>query len=166
MNTRQEIIRVLGIDPGYGRCGWAVVEGNRVHQELVAYGCIETNNGLSVSGRLGILYEEIRKLAALHSPNMAAVEELYFFKNQKTVMQVGQARGAIVVALGQSGLPVFDYTPLQVKQTVTGYGRAEKAQVQLMVKSILKLSEVPKPDDAADAVAVALTHLYTNLDLA
>jgi crossover junction endodeoxyribonuclease RuvC len=94
------------------------------------------------------------------------VEELFFFKNQKTVMQVGQARGVIVVSLVQAQVPVFEYTPLQVKQSVTGYGRAEKQQVQMMVKSILKLKTIPRPDDAADAVAVALTHLFTNRALA
>lgn len=159
-------MKVLGIDPGYGRVGWAVVEGHRSVQKLVQYGCFETKAGLESSRRLQLIYEEMQRLVVEFTPDEAVVEELFFFKNQKTVMQVGQARGVIVVSLVQAKVPVFEYTPLQVKQSVTGYGRAEKQQVQMMVKSILKLKTIPRPDDAADAVAVALTHFFTNRMLA
>lgn len=159
-------MKILGIDPGYGRVGWAVVEGNRSVQQLVEYGCFETKAGLESSLRLQLIYDEMQRLVAEFSPDEAVVEELFFFKNQKTVMQVGQARGVIVVSLVRAQVPVYEYTPLQVKQSVTGYGRAEKQQVQMMVKSILKLKVVPQPDDAADAVAVALTHFFTHRNLA
>lgn len=159
-------MKVLGIDPGYGRVGWAVVEGNRSVQKLEEYGCFETKVGLESSRRLQLIYDEMQRLVAEFGPDEAVVEELFFFKNQKTVMQVGQARGVIVLSLVQAQVPVFEYTPLQVKQSVTGYGRAEKQQVQMMVKSILKLKTIPRPDDAADAVAVALTHFFTNRTLA
>lgn len=154
--------KVLGIDPGFGRIGWAIVTGNRSIQELVAYGCIETNAASDVPSRLLELSTKLTEIIAQHQPQVGVVEELFFFKNQKTVMQVAQARGAIVVALKLAGVPVASYTPLQVKQSVSGYGRADKHQVQEMVKRILHLKTIPQPDDAADAVAVALTHLFTH----
>lgn len=159
------VMRVLGIDPGYGRVGWAVLEGSRVKQEVVKYGCLETGSDLRPEERLEIIYEKMTELVDEFKPEEAAVEELFFFKNQKTVMQVGQARGVILVALKRAGLRLYGYTPLQVKQAVAGYGRADKRQVQMMVKAILRLSAVPKPDDAADAVAVGLTHFMFNRDL-
>jgi crossover junction endodeoxyribonuclease RuvC len=128
----------------------------------VAYGCIETNAASDVPSRLLELSTKLTEIIAQHQPQVGVVEELFFFKNQKTVMQVAQARGAIVVALKLAGLSVVSYTPLQVKQSVSGYGRADKHQVQEMVKRILRLKTVPRPDDAADAVAVALTHLFTH----
>lgn len=158
--------RVLGIDPGTGRTGWAVVEGNRARQELVASGCFETKPKMKQSKRLKLIFEKVQELVQEFEVGEAAVEELYFFKNAKTVIRVGEARGATIAALEQKGVVVYDYTPLQVKQTVSGYGRADKKQVQQMVKRILRLEEVPKPDDAADAVAVALTHFFTNKNLA
>jgi crossover junction endodeoxyribonuclease RuvC len=154
--------KVLGIDPGFGRIGWAIVEGNRSAQTLVEYGCIETNAKSDVPSRLLELSTKLTDIITKHQPEVGVVEELYFFKNQKTVMQVAQARGAIVVALKLAGLGVVSYTPLQVKQSVSGYGRADKHQVQEMVKRILHLKTIPQPDDAADAVAVALTHLFTS----
>lgn len=160
--ANNQVTKVLGIDPGFGRIGWAIVAGNRSVQQLDAYGCIETNAATDVPSRLLELTTKLTDIIALHQPEVGVVEELYFFKNQKTVMQVAQARGAIVVALKQAGLPVASYTPLQVKQSVSGYGRADKHQVQEMVKRILRLKTVPQPDDAADAVAVALTHLFTS----
>lgn len=158
-------MKVLGVDPGTGRLGWAVLEGTRVKQQMVEYGCIETKSGLTPSRRLEVLYERLDEIFEKFSPDVAAVEELYFFKNAKTVIRVSEARGVAVVCLARKKIPVYDYTPLQVKQTVTGYGRADKKQVQMMVKSILKLPVMPQPDDAADAVAIALTHFFTNQDL-
>lgn len=154
--------KVLGIDPGFGRVGWAIVTGNRSVQQLDMYGCIETNAAADVPSRLLELTTKLTEIIAIHKPEVGVVEELFFFKNQKTVMQVAQARGAIVVALKLAGVPVASYTPLQVKQSVSGYGRADKHQVQEMVKRILRLKSIPQPDDAADAVAVALTHLFTS----
>ena len=154
--------KVLGIDPGFGRVGWAIVTGNRSVQQLESYGCIETDAKTDVPSRLLELTTKLDEIITQHQPEVGVVEELFFFKNQKTVMQVAQARGAIVVALKLAGVPVASYTPLQVKQSVSGYGRADKHQVQEMVKRILHLKTIPQPDDAADAVAVALTHLFTH----
>lgn len=158
-------MRVLGIDPGYGRTGWSVVEGNRAKQTLVACGCFETTVNSEHAGRLQLIYTKMQELVAEFSPDEAAVEDLFFATNAKTAIRVGEARGVIVVALAQKGLIAHNYTPLQVKRAVTGYGAADKKQIQQMVKTILKLTEVPKPDDAADAIAVALTHFFTNAQL-
>lgn len=155
-------MKVLGIDPGTGRVGWAILEGNRAHQTLIDTGCFETKAGLPVPRRLHLIHQEVTRLIQEFQPDAAAVESLFYFKNAKTVMQVSQARGVVLVALEQQALPAYDYTPLQVKQAVTGYGRADKNQVQQMVKSILKLKAIPKPDDAADAAAVALTHFFSH----
>jgi crossover junction endodeoxyribonuclease RuvC len=158
-------MRVLGVDPGYGRFGWAILEGNRSHQTLTACGCEETAAGLEAPERYLKVQVKLEQLIAEYQPEAAAVESLFFFKNAKTVIKVSESRGVVVVTLAQAGIKTYDYTPLQVKQAVTGYGRAEKEQVQKMVKAILKLKAVPKPDDAADAGAVGLTYLFTNHDL-
>ena len=158
-------MKVLGIDPGYGRVGWAVLEGDQTRQQVVDWGCVETASDAARAKRLGCVYERLEGLVREFRPDEVAVEEIYFFKNQKTVIRVGEARGVILICMEKLGLPVYDYTPLQVKLAVTGYGKADKKQVQIMVKSILQLKEVPKPDDAADAVAVALTHMFTNKEL-
>jgi len=158
-------MRVLGIDPGYGRFGWAIVEGNRAKQALVACGCEETASNAATPQRYLIILERLEDLIKEYQPEVAAVESLFYFKNAKTVIKVSESRGVVVVGLARAGITISDYTPLQVKQAVTGYGRAEKTQVQAMIKAILKLKVVPKPDDAADAVAVALTHLFTNIQL-
>ena len=158
-------MRVLGIDPGYGRFGWGVVEGNRAKQSLVAYGCEETQQEMTAPDRYLTILVRLEKLIKEYKPDQAAVELLFYFKNAKTVIKVSESRGVVVVGLARANIPVYDYTPLQVKQTVTGYGRAEKTQIQMMVKTILKLKEVPRPDDAADAVAVAITHLSADTQL-
>jgi crossover junction endodeoxyribonuclease RuvC len=159
---RRAFMKVLGIDPGTGRLGWSIVEGSRNKQVLVACGCLETAVNGVPSQRLAALHEKLEEIIKEFKPEVAAVEELFFFKNAKTVIRVSEARGMAIALFALSGLEVFDYTPLQIKQTVTGYGRAEKQQVQLMVKSMLKLVRPIKPDDAADAVAVAVTHLVFN----
>lgn len=153
-------MRILGIDPGYGRIGWAIVEGNKSKQVLVAAGCLETDPQASLDSRLLEIYQFVFDLIAEHKPDRAAVEELFYFKNQKTVMAVGQARGVIVIAIKHQQIPCFHYTPLQIKSTIAGYGQADKKQVQLMVKTQLKLQAAPKPDDAADACAVALCGFF------
>jgi crossover junction endodeoxyribonuclease RuvC len=114
-----------------------------------------------MSERLKKLFEEIVKIIKMYKPNCVAIESLFFFNNQKTVISVGQARGVLILAAAQKNLPIFDYTPLQVKQAVSGYGKASKVQVQKMVKLILNLEELPKPDDAADALAISICHLNT-----
>ncbi|MBN2015721.1 crossover junction endodeoxyribonuclease RuvC [Candidatus Dojkabacteria bacterium] len=156
-------MRVLGIDCGIAITGWAVLErldgiGNKA-PDIIDYGVIRTDSGQVMSHRLSKLYEEVIGKINLYKPESAAIESLFYFRNQKTVMSVGQARGVIILACAHKDLPTHDYTPLQVKQAVVGYGKAEKKQVQRMIKLILKLEETPKPDDAADALAVALCHL-------
>lgn len=153
---------ILGIDPGIARTGWGVVT-QRSKSDVVAiqYGCIETSQDLSEEKRLVTLYEKIHEILTAYKPDHMAIEKLFFASNQKTALTVGQARGVLIVAAGIYGISVTSYTPLQVKQAITGYGRASKQQIQRMVQSILKLSAIPKPDDTADALAVALTHCYT-----
>jgi|SRR3989344_772386 len=157
-------MRILGIDPGYGRLGWGLIDG----ETYVACGCLETKKNLSEEKRLGLLFDQLKQLIAAHKPGAVAVEKIFFFKNHLTVIGVAQSRGVALLAAAQVNLPVFSYSPLQVKMAVSGYGRADKAQVQAMVKAILKLKALPQSDDAADALAVALTHsfsrkLYTKL---
>ncbi len=158
-------MRVLGIDPGTGRLGWALVEGNRSKQTLLVCGCFETAVKEVAAKRLAEISYFVEELVDKYKPDEAAVEDLFFFKNAKTVIRVSESRGVVVAGIARAKIPVFDYTPLQVKQTVTGYGRAEKAQVQKMIKALLHLEAVPKPDDAADAVAVGVTHLLFNRKL-
>ena len=155
-------MRVLGIDPGFALVGFGVVEQNNGNFEVIDYGVISTHKDESFSTRLAIIYKGMCDLIDTYKPDAIAIEELFFFKNQKTVIPVAEARGVIVLAGIQKNAHLFEYTPLQIKQALTGNGRAEKKQIQYMVKSILGLKSVPKPDDAADAVAVAITHLQTN----
>ncbi|WP_418792242.1 crossover junction endodeoxyribonuclease RuvC [Phosphitispora sp. TUW77] len=151
---------VLGIDPGSAITGYGLVKqtGNRL--EAIDYGCIQTSPNLSTELRLQIIYNGVKQLIDKYGPGYFAVEELFFNKNVRTALTVGQARGVIMLAGADGGLPVYEYTPLQVKQAVVGFGRAEKAQVQYMVKTILNLPEIPKPDDVADALAVAICHTH------
>ncbi len=153
-------MRVLGLDPGTALLGWGVLEGEG-EPHLVAYGVVKTPAGHSLAERLQMLVSRLREIVAHFTPDTAALEELFFARNVRTAFAVGQARGACLVALAEAGLPVHEYTPLQVKQAVTGYGRADKTQVQRMVRSLLHLEEIPRPDDAADALAVALCHFYS-----
>jgi crossover junction endodeoxyribonuclease RuvC len=147
---------ILGIDPGLARTGWGVIERSHGHDRVVAYGCIETDKGESEALRLHDLFRQLAAIGKEQKPDVAAVEKLFFEKNVKTAMMVGQARGVVMVTLTWLGVPVREFTPLQVKLAVAGYGAATKEQVQRMVKTLLKLSDIPKPDDAADALAVAL----------
>jgi len=157
--TTYKTIRVLGIDPGTATTGWAILEETKGKISAVAFGHISTDKSHTEEHRLLEISEDIISIIKKHKPAEAAVEKLFFFKNQKTIIQVGQARGALLLTLAQKGVKVSSYTPLQVKQAMTGYGRAEKQQVQLMAKNILNLKSLPKPDDVADAIAVALCHL-------
>lgn len=149
---------VLGIDPGYAITGYGIIKnvGNRF--QTIDYGVIVTNSDLPLPKRLLKLTVELEAIIAEYKPDVAAIEELFFSKNVKTAISVGHGRGVAVTAAARAGLEVYEYTPIQVKQAVVGYGRAEKRQVQQMVKAILGLSEIPKPDDVADALAVAICH--------
>jgi crossover junction endodeoxyribonuclease RuvC len=150
-------MRVLGIDPGIGRLGWGVIDIEKGKAEALAFGCFETSSKEEVSKRLCLIYDFLISLIEKHKPSLMSIEDLFFNKNAKTAFIVGQARGVALLAAGQKKLGIYIYTPLQVKTAVAGYGKAEKAQVGRMVKAILKLKEVPKPDDTSDALAIALT---------
>lgn len=152
---------ILGIDPGNARCGWGIVEriGSRV--SFLACGCIETEKALLPGERLAEIAGELRKVLKRWKPEAAGVEDIFFFKNAKTVVAVAQARGVVLATLAQSKIPQASYTPLQIKQAVAAYGAADKAQVARMVGRILKLSSLPEPDDAADALAVAICHAHS-----
>lgn len=153
---------ILGIDPGYARSGWGVIEKMGQKIKLLEYGCFETTPALSPSLRLKSIYDSLVFVIKKHKPNTAAIEDLFFNTNAKTALKVGEARGVILLALEQCHIPIGHYTPLQIKQAITGYGRADKIQIQKMIKTLLALDHLPHPDDAADALAVALTHAFTH----
>ena len=154
------LMRVLGIDPGYNIIGYGVVDS--VGNKVVDFGVITTPKNMSISNRLTTIYQATIELMETFKPDEVAFEELFFNTNNTTAIPVAEARGVLIVASKQHTNRLFEYTPLQIKQALTGNGRAEKKQVQFMVKNILGLKETPKPDDAADALAVALTHIQTN----
>lgn len=151
-------MKILGIDPGTAIVGFGIIEKEAKSQklELIDYGCIETPSNLSTAERLKIIHKELGLLIRKHKPSAVAVEDIFFFKNLKTAIKVSQARGVILLTIAEYEAEIFEFTPLQIKQAVACYGRAEKAQVQKMVKTILGLKEIPKPDDAADALAIAI----------
>ena len=153
---------VLGIDPGLATMGWGVLNSERGRYETVDYGVVLTPKDETLPVRLAMLEEGVNKLVAKYKPEEIALEELFFNNNQKTAINVAQARGVILLTCTKKCGRLFEYTPLQIKQALTGYGRADKRQIQEMVKTLLHLKSIPKPDDAADAVAVALTHIFTN----
>jgi len=147
---------ILGIDPGLATTGFGVINNNKDGLSLVDYGCILTKHGLPHAERLKQINEELEKIINQYEPNAIAVEQLFFYNNAKTAFAVGEARGVIILTACQNHLPIFECTPLQVKQAVCAYGQADKMQVQKMVKLILNLKEIPQPDDAADALAIAI----------
>lgn len=149
---------ILGIDPGYAIVGYGIVEQRRASFTPVVYGAIETAAGTPFDMRLTDIYDSMCELIKKYKPDCASIEQLYYKSNAKTVIGVAQARGVIMLACTKNGIPLYEYTPLQVKQSVTGYGRAEKHQVQEMTRRILRLEKIPKPDDTADALAIALCH--------
>ncbi|HEX9008378.1 MAG TPA: crossover junction endodeoxyribonuclease RuvC [Patescibacteria group bacterium] len=153
-------MKVMGIDPGTGRVGYSLVEKSGGKESLLECGCFETKVNSKLPERLLLIYTFLKELIKKYNPDEFACESLFFATNAKTAFDVGAARGAILLAAEEAGLPIFQYTPLQVKSSLTGYGKADKKQVEFMVKNILKLKEVPKPDDAVDAAAIALTHLF------
>ena len=154
-------MRIIGIDPGIARCGWGIIETKNTELRTLNYGCFETEAKTPVEKRLLAIHEFISKLIKTEKPDALSIEELFFNTNAKTAFAVGQARGVVLVAAAAHNIPISVYTPLQVKIAVTGYGRAEKQQVGQMVKTILKLESVPRPDDTADALAIALTHAFS-----
>lgn len=147
---------ILGIDPGIGRTGWGVVEYLGGKAKTLDFGCFETTNKTPLPQRLVLLKKEIDRLIKKHKPTVLGVEELFFNTNAKTAMIVGQARGVVIETCAEAGLEVLSFTPPQVKSAITGYGKADKEQVGKMVKMILSLKSVPKPDDTADALAIAV----------
>ena len=149
---------VLGIDPGYALMGWGVVEAEGSRMRLINYGCIETKAGVPMQNRLRTLQLGVRDLLNIYRPDDVAFEELFFARNVTTALMVGAARGAAIIAAAEYTNNLYEYTPMQIKQAITGYGKADKKQIQQMVKLLLKLDEIPKPDDAADAIACAITH--------
>ena len=151
-------MRILGIDPGYGITGFGLVDAQRGQFQLLRCGAITTPAGMDFSARLEIIYEDMRQLLEVAKPDAVAIEELFFGQNVTTGIGVAQSRGVILLAIRQAGLPVYQYKPMQVKQAVVGYGNATKHQVQDMTKRLLHLQAMPKPDDAADAIAIALCH--------
>lgn len=155
---KQRPVKILGIDPGTAIVGWGIVTEVKNRPKLEAFGCVETSKHKTTVERLKEVADDIASLIAQYEPDEVAIEDLFFFKNITTAIKVAQARGVLMLTAAQAKLGIYEYTPLQVKQAITGYGRAEKKQVQMMVKTILGLKEVPKPDDAADALAIAICH--------
>ena len=151
---------VLGIDPGYAIVGWGVTEYSHGRFRVLGYGAITTEANTPFPERLQIIYNDMCYLFEKYKPDAMSMEKLFYNSNQKTVIDVAQARGVITLAAQMYGKDIFEYTPLQVKQSVTGYGRAEKKQVQEMTRSILSLPSIPKPDDTADALAMAICHAH------
>ena len=153
---------ILGLDPGLATTGYGLIEGDGGDIRAVAYGVITTPPGVAIGERLAKLHGEITALLERYRPTAAAVEELFFATNARTAIVVGEGRGVILLALAQAGVPVAEYTPLQIKQAITGYGQAEKHQVQEMVRLLLNLPEIPRPDDAADGLAVSICHHHSS----
>ena len=158
-------MRILGIDPVYGITGFGVIEADRGQCRLLQCGAITTPAGMDFSARLEIIYEDMRKLLEVAKPDAVAIEELFFGQNVTTGIGVAQSRGVILLAIRQAGLEVTSYKPMQVKQALVGYGNATKHQVQDMTKRLLGLAEMPKPDEAADAIAIALCHARSTTSL-
>ena len=152
---------ILGIDPGYAIIGWGVVRYERGRFMPLDFGAILTAAGTPFPERLEKIYRELTAILERHRPDAVSVEKLYFQNNQKTAIEVAEARGVILLALQQAGVPLFEYTPLQVKSAVTGYGQAQKPQVMEMTRRLLCLKEVPKPDDTADALALTICHAHS-----
>lgn len=153
---------ILGIDPGYAIVGWGVIEYTSNRFTVVDYGAVTTQAGTPFNDRLKAVYDGIDIIMKRYSPEALSIEKLFYNTNAKTVIDVAQARGVINLAAVQNNIPIFEYTPLQVKQSVVGYGRAEKKQVQEMTRVILKLAKIPKPDDTADALAMAICHAHAS----
>ena len=154
-------MRIIGIDPGYAIVGFGIIEYNKSSFSTVQYGAITTPADMDFNSRLKVIYDDLCSVLDSFKPEYLAIERLYFTSNQKTAIAVAEARGVTLLAARQRNIPIYEYTPLQVKQSVTGYGKAIKKQVQEMTKRILNLPEIPKPDDTADALAIAVCHAHS-----
>ncbi|MCL4298372.1 MAG: crossover junction endodeoxyribonuclease RuvC [Anaerolineae bacterium] len=154
-------MRVIGVDPGTAITGWGIIEGDGNDLKMVAGGVITTLAGTPLPQRLQIIYQELTAIIEEWQPETAALEELFFSKNAKTALAVGHGRGAAMLALANANLSIAEYKPLEVKQALTGHGGADKRQMQQMVKLLLTLDDIPRPDDAADALAVAICHFHS-----
>ena len=154
-------MRIIGIDPGYAITGFAVVDYNGNHFELIKSGAIETKAGVPLPVRLTKIYDDMQLLVNEYKPDAISIEELFFNRNTTTAIGVAQGRGAVLIIAAKNNIPIYEYTPLQIKQGVVGYGRADKKQVQMMVKTILNLETVPKLDDTTDAIAIAICHAHS-----
>ncbi len=155
------MIRILGIDPGYAIVGFGVLDYDGYKFKPIEYGAVTTDAGTPFPERLNAIFTDVEFIFDRYKPDCMAIERLYFTSNQKTAIDVAQARGVTVLSAARRNIPVSEYTPLQVKQSVVGYGKAEKKQVMEMTRSILGLAQIPKPDDAADALAIAICHGHT-----
>lgn len=158
-NDGKKTLKVLGVDPGTTTVGWGILEEKSGRLKALAYGHINAPSKLSASKKIKEISSNLATLIRKYHPQEAAVEDIFFFKNLKTAVKVSESRGAILLTLEKSKLKIASYTPLQVKQALTGYGRAEKKQIQIMVKNILRLKNIPRPDDVADALAIAVCHV-------
>ena len=154
-------MRIIGIDPGYAITGYAVLDYTGNHFELVKSGAIETKAGVPLPKRLLKIYDDMQLLVNEYKPDAISIEELFFNRNTTTAIGVAQGRGAVLIIAAKNNIPIYEYTPLQVKQGVVVYGRADKKQVQMMVKTILNLESVPKLDDTTDAIAIAICHAHS-----
>lgn len=152
-------MKVLGIDPGTGRLGWAVVQKEKGVLSPVAFGCIQTPANSKLEDRLLTIFEILDQIIKDHKPDSVSIEDIFFFKNQKTIISVASARGVVLLVCRQHKLPIHNYTPLQIKNTLTGYGTADKKQVEFMVRQTIKLKDDKHLDDTTDALAAALTHI-------
>jgi crossover junction endodeoxyribonuclease RuvC len=153
-------LRILGLDPGTATTGYGVVDAHDGRLTAVAYGVITTPAKEEMPLRLQSIYQQLQELVAEYKPDTAGIEEVFFGRNITTAITVGQARGVLLLALANAGLPIGEYSPPKIKESVTGYGKADKAQVQMMIRNLLNLEETPRPDDAADGLAVAITHYH------
>ena len=158
-------MRILGIDPGYGITGFGLIDAQRSQFRLLNCGVITTPPNTEFAWRLEVIYNDMTELLRVAQPDVVAIEELFFGQNVTTGIGVAQSRGVILLAIRQAGIPMFEYKPMQVKQAVVGYGNATKHQVQDMTKRLLHLQTMPKPDDAADAIAIALCHARSSTSL-
>lgn len=149
---------ILGIDPGYATIGYGVMEFKNTKYTPIRYGAIITSPKNEFSERLESIFNELESIIKLYKPDVSSIEKLYFQNNHKTAIDVAQARGVILLAMQKYKIPIYEYTPLQVKTAVTGYGKAQKPQIMLMTQRLLRLKEIPKPDDTADALALAICH--------
>lgn len=152
-------MKIMGIDPGTTACGWGMIDYDEKSRKtvLIEYGIIDSGKEVLVGDRLAKIHSEIGRLIDAMRPEAIGIEEIFFFKNAKTVISVSQARGVVIASARAKQVPIYEYTPMQVKQAVSGYGGADKGQIQKMVAVLLQLKEIPKPDDAADALAIAIT---------